>query len=187
MPARAKGRGRIMVCVIELGCPRCGKRFRICRSCYRKHVYCGKECSRASRREGKQVWQHEHRQTDAGRDDHRDQERERRRRRRDERAARVGRHTSPAGEQCCNMTPDSAPTRRDAGCSAPDAERQGANEDAHRAVPDETQQALGDHGSVEASHQHRCAFCGRAGYLVACFGRRPTGRAHGVRDSKPEG
>lgn len=176
-----KKRGRIVVCLVRLRCRRCRKRFEICRSCFRNHAYCGKQCSGAARRQAKQDWQHDHRQTEAGREEHREQEKERRCQRRIERLDRVGRHTSPAGHDCRKMASNLSPTGKDAGDKAYNTELQTADEDAPKAIQDEPEQALGDRGPLQTGGSHRCAFCGRAGHFVARFPRRPTGRSHGAR------
>ena len=61
-------------------CPRCHKKFFICRHCDRGHVYCCKQCSQASRCEKCRIYRRRHRQSPLGRADHRDCERARRRR-----------------------------------------------------------------------------------------------------------
>jgi hypothetical protein len=61
-------------------CPRCHKKFFICRHCDRGHVYCCKQCSQASRCEKCRVYRRRHRQSPLGKADHRDRERARRRR-----------------------------------------------------------------------------------------------------------
>ncbi len=178
-------RGRIVVCLIRLRCRCCQKRFEICRSCYRNHVYCGEQCSWASRRRAKQDWQRNHRQTEAGRKDHQEQEKQRRHRRRIERLDRVGRHTSPAGQDCRKMDSYLSKTGKDAGNKADHAALETAGEDAPKAIQGDPERALGDHGPLQTGGSHRCAFCGRAGYLVARFPRRPTGRSHGARRLPP--
>ncbi len=61
-------------------CPRCQKRFYICRHCDRGHVYCCRQCSMASRREKCRKYRRIYRQSEEGKKDHRDRERSRRRR-----------------------------------------------------------------------------------------------------------
>ena len=61
-------------------CPRCFKKFFICRHCDRGHVYCCRQCSIRSRYEKCQVYRRRHRRSLEGREDHRDRERSRRRR-----------------------------------------------------------------------------------------------------------
>lgn len=56
-------------------CPKCKKRFLICGSCDRGHVYCSKACSRAARLESKRRSNHRYRRKDWGRLNHRDSER----------------------------------------------------------------------------------------------------------------
>jgi len=41
----------VLVIYRSFSCPRCEQQLRICRSCYRGHRYCSKQCSEASRRE----------------------------------------------------------------------------------------------------------------------------------------
>lgn len=76
--------------LLRLICPRCRASFAICRPCFRGHVYCGRSCSQAARVETCRRARRRHRQSEAGRLDHRDAERGRRRRLRERRAARVG-------------------------------------------------------------------------------------------------
>lgn len=62
-------------------CPRCQKRFYICRHCDRGHLYCCKECFLASRCEKCRLYRRVYRQSPKGQEDHRERERSRRRRR----------------------------------------------------------------------------------------------------------
>ncbi len=169
-PARRPWRGVILICLIVFQCPRCGAWVAMCRSCYRNHVYCSKECSAAARHEGKQDWQHRHRQTEAGRKDHREQERARRLQK------SVGRHTSPACEDVCTMAPKPTPSGKETGFDADQAEVQTAEPAIDRAVEDYGEPFFTVAGSLEAGQVHRCAFCGRTGVIVERFERRPTGR-----------
>ena len=59
-------------------CPRCNKKFAICKRCDRGHVYCSKECSEQARQESKRRARKKYRRSPEGREDHRDRERERR-------------------------------------------------------------------------------------------------------------
>jgi len=143
----------------------------ICRSCYRNHVYCSKECSAAARREGKQDSQHRRRQTEAGRKEHRDQERERRRQK------SVGRHTSPAFEDVRTMAPKQTSPGKDTGFDADQAQEQNAEPTADSAVGHISAPLYAVAGQQEAGQVCRCAFCGRLGVVVERFERRPTGRS----------
>ena len=73
-------------------CPRCQRRFYICRHCDRGHVYCCRQCFVASRCEKCRVYRRLYRQSPEGREDHRERERERRRRRRGLGKKSVGDH-----------------------------------------------------------------------------------------------
>jgi hypothetical protein len=39
----------------QITCPLCGNHFYICKSCYRGHVYCSKDCSKEGRRLSKKI------------------------------------------------------------------------------------------------------------------------------------
>ncbi len=80
------------------GCPRCRRLFAICSRCDRGHVYCGRPCSSAARRDSLRRARRRHRHSPEGRLDHRDRERERRQRRR-----RVGDHPSAPPPLCVSV------------------------------------------------------------------------------------
>ncbi len=83
------------------GCPRCRRLFAICPHCDRGHVYCGRPCSIAARRDSLRRARRRHRRSPEGRLDHRDRERERRRRL----SVRVGDHPSATPESGIKLVP----------------------------------------------------------------------------------
>lgn len=145
------------VLLVQLVCPRCEKEFCLCRSCYRRHVYCSEKCSETARWLSAKAAKKKHRQSEEGRLDHRDRERERRHRRKAEREARVGDHTSPAEKPSVTMsTVSSLPNH-------------GVDE-RRLVVSDKTVPFIGSHTErLSPKKQHRCAICGRAGHLVGGF------------------
>lgn len=54
------------IAVLSLVCPHCDKRFNICRSCYRNHRYCSKECSIAARQAKVSEYRIKYRQSEHG-------------------------------------------------------------------------------------------------------------------------
>lgn len=155
------------VCLVFLECPLCGQGFCLCRSCYRRHVYCSKMCSNNGRQKSVKAARKKHRQSEEGRLDHRDQERERRRLKA-EQAGRVGDHTSQVDKPLVTVRP------------IPEvAEAQWRGRDSiagqRRVIADKAGSVFVHYSeSLPVKKQHRCARCGRIGYLVASF---PAGRS----------
>jgi hypothetical protein len=164
-----------MLHLIVFKCRRCGVWLAICRSCYRNHRYCSKACSAAARREGKQAWHRQHRLSEEGRKDHRDQERARRLREKAQRES-MGRQTSPASEDMVMMAQNATPPGQETGCEADHAEEPLTKSDADSADSASSALFFPSLEALQAASVHRCAFCGRPGVLVAGFERRPTGR-----------
>lgn len=54
------------IAVLSLVCPHCNRRFNICRSCYRNHRYCSKECSNKSRQAKVSRYRIKYRQSEHG-------------------------------------------------------------------------------------------------------------------------
>jgi len=157
------------VCLVLLECPLCGQGFCLCRSCYRRHVYCSEECSGTARQKSVKAARKKHRQSEEGRLDHRDRERERRLRRNAERAGRVGDHTSQIDKPLVTIPP-----------IIEEAEAQWRRRDGiagqRRVIVDKADFVFGKYSeSLPTNKQHRCAHCGRLGYLVTSF---PAGRTH---------
>ena len=159
-PSNVQHSAGMQVDLLLLCCPRCGQHFAICRSCYRRHVYCSDDCADAARLEGKREYRKNHRKSEEGRLDHRDREKERRRRRKAEREARVGDHTSHAPKPSVRMPSVSSHVLHE----GVEASREGRSTDGVVEQKREVQV-----GSVPPTARHRCAICGRAGYLVDCF------------------
>lgn len=172
-PSNVQHSAGMPVAPLLLRCPRCGKHFPICRSCYRRHVYCSDDCADAERLERKRVYRKNDRESKEGRLDHRDRERERRRRRKAKREARVGDHTSLASKASARMTLVSSHVPRE----GVEARREGRSTDGVFEQQREVQA-----GSVAPIAQHRCACCGRPGYLVEAFPEKLT-RQHSPRRS----
>jgi len=59
-------------------CKRCSLEFYICNSCWRGHAYCSDECRQAARSEAHCISQRKYRQTEKGKEAHRQQEKNRR-------------------------------------------------------------------------------------------------------------
>jgi hypothetical protein len=95
-------------------CPRCKKRFYICRHCDRGHVYCCRQCFIASRSEKCRRYRRQFRLSSEGMADHRAHERARRQRRRLVTKS-VGDHGSQGGVQTAKV---SAPVRLAAAVAA---------------------------------------------------------------------
>ena len=174
-------RGGIVVCLIRIRCRRCGRRFEICRSCYRGHVHCSRKCSAASRYQSIRAARRKYRQQPEIMREHRERERRRR-----EALGRVGDQGSPAGKGGAEW--EEKPGRVEC-AEARVSEGNGAEpvviakQNAHQEVAD---MVAGNFvGTVVAASvvgpPHLCAFCGRAGYVVARFLRRGTGRRPAVR------
>jgi hypothetical protein len=154
--------------LVQLVCPRCEKGFCLCRSCYRRHVYCSEKCAETARRLSVKAARKKHRQSEEGRLDHRDRERERRRRRKAEREACVGDHTSPAEKPSVTMSPVSLLPIH----GVAQVQLRGRDDIAERrlVVLEATVPFVGSHTEfLSPKKQHRCAICGRAGYLVDGF------------------
>ena len=62
----------------KIQCRRCGLIFYLCRSCWRGHAYCSDPCRQAARKENRRAAQRRYRQTEKGREAHRQGERRRR-------------------------------------------------------------------------------------------------------------
>lgn len=156
----------ILAPLVMLCCGRCGQYFSICRSCYRGHVYCGKECSETARLLSVKAAKRKRRQSEEGRLDHRDRERERRRRRREaEREARVGDHTSNGPAPTRTMLPFCTLAVHEAA----EVNSEGTSVESNK-INAEPQPAA-THGPIPLPQKakHRCAICGRRGYLVESF------------------
>ena len=67
-----------IVLLIKIRCKRCGSIFYVCRSCFRGQVYCGDRCRKASQDVAHNKAQRLYRQTEKGREAHREGERRRR-------------------------------------------------------------------------------------------------------------
>lgn len=158
----------ILVPLVLLWCRRCGQHFAICRSCYRGHVYCSKECSKAARRDSIRAAQREYRRSDEARLDHLEHERERRRWLRAERLARVGDHTSHGPAPTGTMLPFPSPAVHEAMEVNSEDTSVGVTE--RNEVKAELPPAA-THGPMllPRKAKHRCAICGRQGYLVETF------------------
>ena len=154
--------------LVQLVCPRCEKEFCLCRSCYRRHVYCSEKCSEIARWLSAKAAKKKHRQSEEGRLDHRDQERERRRRRKAERTARVGDHTSQAEKTSVKMSPVSLLHIH--GVAEVQLRGRDGVDERRLVVLDKTVPFVGRHSEIlSPKKQHHCAICGRAGYLVDGF------------------
>jgi nitrite reductase/ring-hydroxylating ferredoxin subunit len=175
-----------VVCVIRIRCRRCGRRFEICRRCYRGHVHCSKKCSAGTRRRSIRAAQRKYRRQPEIIRAHREQERERRRRQRQACVARVGDQGSPAVKVGTDWEEKWA--RGEGGGAKKSNETGGevvaiATQATHREVAETVADILvGTRAAGPAvCPAHRCAFCGRAGHVVKCFPRRETGRRLAVR------
>jgi hypothetical protein len=172
----------ILVPLVLLCCKSCAQSFAICRSCYRCHVYCSKSCSEAARRLSVKAAKKRFRQSEEGRLDHRDRERERRSRRKAEsrpflrpepnrtsREARVGDHTSNVPAPIGTMLPFSLPVVHEA--MEVNSEDTSIEADVGRNEVKAEQPPAAPHDSTPLPRKakHRCAICGRYGYLVESF------------------
>ncbi len=66
------------VLLLEIECRWCGRRFCICRCCWRGQVYCCEECREAAKHEAHREAQRRYRWTGRGKQAHRDAEKRRR-------------------------------------------------------------------------------------------------------------
>jgi len=188
----------MLVYLIRRDCLRCNRRFAMCRSCFRNHVYCCNSCSFAARRESKQKWQQAFRRTAEGKEDHRLCERERRRRgnrRKNHRAStdpvgemdtdlngpkggqpagkkNVDRHTTPAVLVCCTLGMEMRETDSLEGAN-------GENETENELDLGNAGQFFRNVVRLSPGSLARCGHCGVEGIVVTRFPRRATGRSRG--------
>jgi len=78
LPAVCKAGSMDIVFLKKIRCKRCGAIFYVCRSCFRGQVYCGDRCRKASQDEAHRESERRYRQTDKGRETHRQGEKRRR-------------------------------------------------------------------------------------------------------------
>jgi len=153
---REKERGTNVVALIRFKCKRSKRKFSRCRSCYRGHVYCGEECSGLARCRSLRAARRTYRKKEEVRRAHRDRERERRRGVRTAREAFVGDQGSPAEKPVADCASQLA----------------GEDGEAQKTVCEPVERSA----TSPSEHVPRGVPCGRVGYQVAQFPRRPTGR-----------